>query len=380
MRKALCRMVCLCLTLLCFLSVIPEGFARGEIPSLSGYIRSSEKRHFVEAMLSYHLRENTTVRQTLKDGNAAVFFFEGCSDNMDDPELSDISYYRVSAVCIALKLDEAGKPEIIYFNEDCSTLPDRPLEYGAWELEQFGEVGPATVCDGTYELYSVYHGGSYEALHMRTSYEDDTVSAVYMMEEGFVTHPANAINIHTRTGNHVIEKAMWSAGCMLVADGEWMDFANLIVATYYSQYEEFEIDQKVGCVTINRQHLQDKMYELYQNRDAVDTVLVSSRCERPVIYLERCSAHTSFPEKTVQTTAAVELMSLPCGNSVDARSIPVAKLEKADKIDICGSLINTKGQQWYEVSFFGENCYIPAASVEDVPKTLLHRIMGFFMK
>jgi hypothetical protein len=119
-------------------------------------------------MLSYHLRENDTVRETLKDGYSAVFFFEGCSDNMDDPELSDLSYYRVSAVCIALKLDDSVKTVITYFNDDCSTLPDRPLEYGAWELEETGEVGPATVCDGTYEIYSVYHGGAYEALHLRT--------------------------------------------------------------------------------------------------------------------------------------------------------------------------------------------------------------------
>lgn len=377
MRNALRRLCCLCLVLLCLLPVSPAASAKEEIPSLSGYIRSSERRHFVEAMLSYHLRENTTVRQTLKDGYTAVFFFEGCSDNMDDPGLADLSYYRVSAVCIALQQDEDGKTQITYFNEDCSTLPDRPLEYGAWELDEIGEVGPATVCDGTYELYSVYHGGSYEALHMRTSYEDDTIPAVYMMEEGFVTHPADAINIHTRTGNHVIEKAMWSAGCMLVADGEWIDYANLIVASYYSNYEKFEVDQKVGCVTINRQNIQQQMYELYQNRDAVETLLVSSRCERPEVYLERCQVNP-FAEKTVQTTTAVELMSLPCDNSVDARSIPVTKLEKGDKIDICGSIINTKGQQWYEVSFFGENCYIPGGSTEEIPLTWIDRIKTFF--
>ena len=377
MRNSLHRLLCLCLALLCIFSLIPAGNAKERIPSLSGYIRSSEKRHFVEAMLSYHLRENTMVRQTLEDGYTTVFFFEGCSDNMDDPDFSDLSYYRVSAVCLALMLDEDGLPQITYFNENCSTLPDRPLEYGAWELETAGKVGPATVCDGTYELYSVYHAGSYEALHMRTSYEDDTVSAVYMMPEGFVNHPANAINIHTRTGNHVIEKAMWSAGCMLVADGEWIDYANLIVAAYYSNYDHFKVDRKVGCVTINRQHLQEEMYDLYENRDAVDTILVSSRCERPEIYLERCTEKMSFPDKTVQTGAVVDLMSLPCGNDLDARSIPVTRLEKGEKIDICGTVINTGGKKWHEVSFFGENCYVPADCVEEIPLTIFDRIMDF---
>ena len=379
MKKALFRLLCAAMAVFLLIPMIPQVRAGSQGISLSQYIRNAEKRHFVESMLSYHLRENETVRKTLEEGYSAVFFFEGCSDNMEDPDLSDLSYYRVSAVCVALKLDEAGNPEIIYFNDDCSTLPDRPLEYGAWEIETVGKVGPATVCDGTYELYSVYHAGSYEALHIRTSYEDATVSAVYLTPEGHVIHPATYINIHTRTGNHALETAMWSAGCILVGDGRWYDFTNLVLATYYSNYEKFEVDQKVGCVTINRLHLQEQMYELYEDRDAVDAILVSSRCERPEIYLERCSSDISMEEKLVQASMAVELMSLPCSNSVDARSIPVTKLNQGDKIDICGSIINTKGQLWYEVSFFGENCYIPAGSVEEIkPVTFFQRIRAFF--
>lgn len=378
MRKKLLRLLCVCLIVCLLLPMLPRAAAQDRMISLSEYIRSREKRHFVEAMLSYYLRENMDVRKNLEDGYSAVFFFEGCSDNMEDLELSDLSYYRVSAVCIALKMNEQGEPEVTYFNDDCSTLPDRPLEYGAWQLEEVGEVGPATVCDGTYELYSVYHAGAYEALHMRTTYEDDTISAIYMTPEGFTTSAADAINIHTRTGNHVIQKAMWSAGCLLVGDGEWMDFANLIVATYYSNYSTFHVDQKVGCVTINRHFLQKEMYDLYKSRDAVDTLLVSSRCELPEIYLQRCTEQTGFDKKTVVSTQSTELMSLPCSNTVDARSIPVTSLEKGDKIDICGSTVNTKGQLWYEVSFFGENCYIPAGNVEEPKPSLFDRLQWLF--
>lgn len=377
MKKYLRFLLCCILSAAMLLQVSPCASADGL--NLSQYIKNPERRHFVEAMLNYHLQENTTVRQTLKDGYSAVFFFEGCSDNMDDEELSDISYYRVSSVCIVLQRDKEGNNVITYFNDDCSTLPDRPLEFGAWELKDVGEVGPATVCDGTYELYSVYHGGSYEALHMRTSYEDETISAVYMTPDGFVNHPADAINIHTRTGNHVIEKAMWSAGCMLVGDGEWMDYANLIVSTYYSNYDHFSIDKKVGCVTINRQFLRDKMYELYEDTDSVDTILVSSRCELPQVYLERCREESGFTEKTVQTSADVQIMSLPCSAGVDARSIPLTTLEKGDKIDICGSIINTRDQRWYEVSFFGENGYVPAGSVEDIHRSIIERLIAFFI-
>ncbi len=378
MKKFLCQMLWVCMSVLLLLPVLPAASA-AEIPvRMSGYIRNREKRHFVEAMLSYHLRENTTVQKTLEKGETALFFFEGCSDNMEDPELSDLSYYRVSAVCIALKQKETGQIVVTYFNEDCSTLPDRPLEYGAWELEEAGKVGPATICDGTYELYSVYHAGSYEALHLRTSYEDDTISAVYMTPEGYAASAADAINIHTRTGNHVIEKAMWSAGCLLVGDGSWEEYADLIVQTYYSRYGKFFVDRKVGCVTINRQHLQEQMYELYENREAVDTLLVSSRCELPQVYLDRCRKMDGFTEKTVEITADTELMSLPCSHSVDPRSVPVIMLQKGEKVDVCAALVNTKGQQWFEVSFFGEHWYLPAGNVKDPGTTLIDRIISFF--
>ena len=171
---------------------------------------------------------------------------------------------------------------------------------------------------------------------------------------------------------------MWSAGCLLVGDGDWSEFSDLIVSTYYSNYARFRVGQRVGCVTINRHHLQQEMLQLYENREAVDQLLVSSRCELPEIYLQRCTDRTTFQEKTVRTTTKTEVMSLPCSSGVDARSIPVTVLEKGNKIDICGSIINTKQQLWYEVSFFGENCYIPAGTVEDLPENLWDRIKDFF--
>lgn len=378
MKKIMLRFACFCLALCLLLPTLPRAEAQSPTVSLSGYIRSRERRHYAESMLSYYLQENMTIRKTLADGYSAVFFFEGCSDNMDDIMLSDLSYYRVSAVCIVVRLNKQGRPEVVYFNDDCSTLPDRPLEYGAWRLEGVGKVGPATVCDGTYELYSVYHAGAYEALHMRTTYENDTIAAIYMTPDGFTPSAANAINIHTRTGNHIIEKAMWSAGCLLVGDGEWIDFANLIVSTYYSRYGRFRVDQKVGCVTINRFLLKDEMYDLYKNKDAVDTLLVASQCELPEIYLQRCTQQQEFEEKTVEATQPTALMSLPCSNSVDARSIPVTQLEQGDRVDICGSTVNTKGQLWYAVSFFGENYYLPAGNVEETRPTLFSQIKDLF--
>lgn len=99
------------------------------------------------------------------------------------------------------------------------------------------------------------HMGAYEALHVRDSEKDEKISAVYMTPEGFVTTEADCINIHTRTGNHVAGRGMWSAGCMLVGDGDFSQFSELMDSTYYTLYDEFDVGQKVGVVVINRQRM-----------------------------------------------------------------------------------------------------------------------------
>lgn len=372
------RSLCLLLVIGIFLLCIPTAEAKMAVPDLTEYIRSAPERRFVQSMLSYHLTENTRVQETLKSGHSALFLFEGCSDNMSDDTLSDISYYRVSGVCLALRLNPAGEPEVVYFNGNCSTLPDRPLEYGAWELEEVGIVGPATICDGTYDLYSVYHAGAYEALHMRMSFEDETIPAVYMTPEGYVTSRATYINIHTRTVNHILQEAMWSAGCLLVGYNDFPDFSNLIRQTYYQSYETFEKDKYVGTITVNRLMLRQQMYDLYENREAVDLLLTSSRCEDPAIYLQRCGAPQTLPEeKTVQAVSGVSLMSLPCSGDTDSRSVAVLHLDQGDKMDICASVVNTEGEIWYEVQLLGGNCYVKAESVQDVPKHWLIRLYEY---
>lgn len=360
MKKKLAILLCV-LALLSFLA--PRAFAyefeKGFAFDLSGMISNPRRRDFAEMMLDYYLRHDEAVQTTLRAGHSAVFLFEGCSDNMDDKELRDLSYYRVSAVCIVVRLDEKGEPFLAYFNEHCSTLPDRPLDYGAWYLEEPGDVGPATVCDGTYELYSVRHNGVYEALHMRTSYDSDKINAVYMSPQGYVTAQADKINIHTRTGNHIIKVGMWSAGCMLVGGGDYAEFTELMECTYYKSYDTFELDRRVGTVTINRQMLKNQMPSLYQDTDAVDMILAASRQMLPESYLRACEEEILFQEpRKRKTSKATTLMTLPCSNGTDARSRVVTQIPEGEKLQVLGSIRNPLGNLWYEVDYKGQVGYL----------------------
>ena len=375
MKKTFQRLLSLVLTVLLLLPAVPSarGYELGMPwqPDLSEFISNRDSRQYVQMMLDYYLRNDNKIQSALRRGHCAVFLFEGCSDNMDDPELEDLSYYRVGAVCVVVKLDETGYPQVLYFNGNCSTLPDRPLQYGAWSFADFGAVGPATVCDGTYELYSVLHGGSYEALHLRESILDDQISAVYMFQEGSITADASAINIHTRTSNHTASIGMWSAGCMLVGDGEWRQFEELMQTAYYSIYPWFYVGNPVGTVTINRLRMREQMYELYQDRTSVDTILALSECSDPVIYMEQCPVPEKFdtPLK-LRTREATGLMTLPCSNATDARSLQMAFLPRMRDVTITGSVKNHMGNLWYTTEYEGQTLYIYSGDLEEIKEEI----------
>ena len=328
-------------------------------PDLRAFLQDPVKRDYVETMVDHHIRTNRDIRSALEGGFAAVFLFDGCSDNMNDPELSDLSYYRVSGVCLVIKLDAHGEPKLIYYNEDASTIPDQPLKYGAWELPEIGEVGPATVCDGTYQVYAVHHRGEYEALHVRTDYYDGSLEAIYMTETGFEPYRATEINVHTRTSNRIAGRGMWSAGCPLVGDGTAWDFKRLVHSAYYTTYDTFEVGNFIGTLTIDRLHLRTEMYTLYKNPDAVDEILTNSRQQQADQYWKLCSEKTAYEEPEVLLTKReTSLMSMPCSLAEDARTEELYTIPEGVKVTVNGSIRNADGNKWYTVSYKGEEAYL----------------------
>jgi len=327
---------------------------------LNNCIEDPKYRDYVEMMVDYHLRTNKEIQNALEGGFAAVFLFDGCSDNMNDPELSDLSYYRVSGVCLAVRLNENGEPRLVYFNADASTIPDQPLKYGAWEIPEIGEVGPATVFDGTYQVYSVLHRGEYEALHVRSDFYDGTLDAVYMTPDGnYTTYRASEINVHTRTSNHIANYGMWSAGCPLVGDGNNWDFKWLIQSTYYKIYDTFEVFNYMGTLTIDRQQLRQELYTMYKNPDAVDMFLTNSREVQPETYMKDCSEKTVLEESEVRyTTKNTGLMSLPCSFAEEARTKVLKTIPDGTKLSVTGSIRNADDRKWYIVTYEGTEGYV----------------------
>ena len=370
MKKILSYFLMLAVCLGLLLPVVPQGqgYEAGQAfrLDLSKRIKNEQRREYVEMMLDHYVRTDTMVQQALEGGFSAMFLFDGASDNMDDPALKDFTFYRVTGICIVLRLDEKGEPKLTYFNDNCSTIPDRPLEYGAWELPEVGEVGPATICDGTYQVYSVRHRGKYEALHVRTEYHDPLIDAVYMTPTGYVNARASEINVHTRTSNHTSgTNSMWSAGCPLVGDGDSWEFWKLIHAMYYSQYEIFEMDNFLGTLTVDRQALKERMYKLYETRDAVDMALTNSRSQQPERYLQDCFDEENYkrPEEKL-ITLGTQLMTLPCSNATDARSLVLDTIPEGDTVEVIGSIKNSAGNKWFKIRTEDQTGYVYSGHVE----------------
>jgi len=361
------RLWCLVLSLLPVLFCAPRADAyekgNGVHLDLSGWIDQPIYRDYVQMMVDHYIRTDEMVQAALEGGFAAVFLFDGCSNHMQDPAYRDLTYYRITGVCVVVKLDENGKPRMIYFNDNCTTIPDRPLDYGAWSLPRVGAVGPATIRDGTYQLYSVLHKGAYQALNVRTEYYDPLVDAIYMTEDGFTPARASQINVHTRTGNHTISRGMWSAGCPLVGAGKPWEFWKLMESVYFSSFDDFEVDTFVGTLTIDRQCLRYELYSLYDSVEAVDAILESSQEVQPEAYLSSCKEERFEKRKNLRTTAQAALMTLPCSNAVDARSLEVTTLPEGTELEALGRFTNSKGEKWYAVLWEAAVYYVPSAFV-----------------
>ena len=96
MKKIFRKFILFFLTVWMLLPVFPaaSAYTVGDPwrPDLKPFLQDPEYRDYVETMVDYHLRTNPDIRNALEGGFAAVFLFDGCSDNMNNPELSDLSY------------------------------------------------------------------------------------------------------------------------------------------------------------------------------------------------------------------------------------------------------------------------------------------------
>lgn len=257
-------------------SASDEWYTEKDVQGIKSTIISNKHRAaYVDIMMRYHILSETNnhrVERNLKDGKSIVFFFDGCSDNVDSKIYGDYTKYRMSSYCAVVQLKN-GVPTIVYESENNSTLPDNPRNPETNE----GDPVP-TVIDGVYNIQSINHGGSYAALWI----EDDGVSVPVMRcdENTHYTSTSKYINIHARSEwsgaptDGITPSSYSSSGCFNVgkaSDGfkDYNKFIELILGISNARMPDWNNNKctsgiDFGLVIVDRSQYQQQLTQIFK--------------------------------------------------------------------------------------------------------------------
>ena len=277
----------ICVLLAALLCVMPlmvpveaaDYYSESDLSNIKATILSNSTRaNYVNTMMKYHIlssTDNYRIARNLQNGSNVVFFFDGCSDNMDSATYSDYTRYHLSAYCAVVKV-VGGVPQIIYESENCSTIPDNPRNVSLNE----GSAVP-TVLDGVYNILSTNHLSRYAALRIA----DNSGSAPVMRctSSSSYISTSSAINIHARSNfsntptNGVSSISYSSTGCFLVGltNNTWSEYnqftnavlgiPNAIITTPYSSgsWTKCSAGADKGVVVVDRANYKTQLQEIY---------------------------------------------------------------------------------------------------------------------
>lgn len=144
-----------------------NSLARSKIlPDYRDYVLNAIKYHIESSESSYRVAKNLLRLYNANEDGNVVFFFDGCSINLDGATTTFSGYmkngnrYNTSAVCIVLKANASGRPEIVYATADASTMADNVRDSS---LNNNTDV--SITKDGMYNIRTFNHMG-YAALNV----------------------------------------------------------------------------------------------------------------------------------------------------------------------------------------------------------------------
>ena len=275
--------LCLCLTMLPAVTMQAEAagyYSESDLSNINCSILSnSAHASYVNAMMKYHILSSTDsyrVGRNLKNGKSVVFFFDGCSDNVDDSTYGNYTNYHLSAYCAVVK-EVNGVLKIVYECENCSTIPDNPRNVSLND----GTAVP-TVRDGVYNIISTNHLSRYASLRIADS--SGSVPVIRCTSSTSYISTSNAINIHARSNfsnaptNGISSTSYSSTGCFNVGltNNTWSEYndfiyavlgvSNAIITTPYSSassWNKCTTGVDYGVVVVDRSQYKTQLKAIY---------------------------------------------------------------------------------------------------------------------
>ncbi len=199
------------------------------LPQYREYVLEAIKYHIESPNGDYRTAKNLLSLYDSPDGNV-VFFFDGCSNNLDGASYTSSGYikngsrYNTSAVCIVVRLNNRGIPEIVYASE-ASTMADNVRN-----ATLNGGTPPSILIDGIYNIKLFNHMG-YAAFQIETKVNSGVRCCTY--KSSYLSQ-GSGIDIHARgrySSSALTSSTYSSTGCFNVGKHN--------SAYDYSDYNEF---------------------------------------------------------------------------------------------------------------------------------------------
>ena len=244
-------------------------------------IRILEKnRGYVLNALKYHIASATDdyrAARTLAAGENLMFFFEGCSVNLEGATITTSGFlmkgrrYNTSAVFLLVQKNSKGRAEITFVSGDASTMPDNVRD-----TSMNGDFPVPTVKDGIYKITAVNHHDEYAAFHL------DNPAVVRCSKDGstenlsFRFPRCDEINIHIRAVGGITTETAQSVGCLAMENSynsNYFRFVETAAKTTLPSSLKFiktTEGRSEGLVIIDRSLYKSQLAKIYGNDSAAD--------------------------------------------------------------------------------------------------------------
>ena len=221
---------------------------------------------YVKQTINLYVSKDIKNGKYLAKGQAMIFMFEGAGASSDTTK-------RQFALCVVVRLNTSGLPEIVYENNNCSTIPDQP-KYTYTYSNSDGTTYTqdcATVPDGVYKVTETNHQGKYGALNT-------SATNIVRFNTGTYVNGRSAtgagFNVHGRTSSWVATGSNESAnskGCILIGTSkiEQNEFMHKVLgvageasSSYYPKFSG-SVRNAAGCIVIDRTQAKDYLIGIY---------------------------------------------------------------------------------------------------------------------
>ena len=361
------------------MAVEAEAVSGVDSLTCSGFISNSTARNYIDTMMRYYINNYSELSGALDGGYSVVFMFEGGSDNytVNGSVYDDVAYdIRNQAVCIVVQKNSSGNAEIVFYTEDCTSIPDDAnwTSGGAYD-------NCTTVLDGMYKMYTCNHNGSYAAFNTDATwgwyspYDDGNGWGNY----------ANGINIHTRgdyyAGGQTAGYAQ-SAGCQLIGYGAnssnaFNSFMKAVAGITWDSYSTtrntfsstgaykgyYVLDRQLGLIDPNgTEYGSGSLRTLYSQYDLTNITEFSTtaraNADFSTDYASTCTFYPAYCQ--FKTTKSTPVNTQPCSiTNTTAGSETIETAASGTTWTAIGMYKNTGGNLWYKVkSTSGQIGYI----------------------